>query len=473
MSAHNNSGPARASAMAADAVPMTLSGGGSVSPPSAQARAAGSASGADLLSGRSPPGSGPGSAESRPMSTSSAQPQSGRTSTEESAGSGGPAADAADSSGSQASRQSGSAESGTRSDAANSRRPTAAPGRPARGASAAGSSRSVPAETPAAATTDFSAALAQSLAAQPAGPAPSAAENAAASAPSPGDATAGGAAGESGEAAPKHATTDPVSSALSLLEQALAGALNAIPAAPPVSGAGPAPAGGSSSGSPLPDSLADALGGKSAAAALTALLPQNALFDPKSGAAGASNAAGPTAAAAPAGASGTAAATLTAAAQLSSAVPFGLTHGTADSSAMALSSPVGTPAWTEELGAKMTWMTSQGIESASLRLSPEHLGPLQVTISVHEGQASVWFGAAQPETRTALQQSLPQLRQLFAGQGLTLADAGVSREPPRGQTRQPAAGAAAPVSALGAVSADGSAVRATSGGGLGLLDTYA
>lgn len=140
---------------------------------------------------------------------------------------------------------------------------------------------------------------------------------------------------------------------------------------------------------------------------------------------------------------------------------------------MALASPVGTSAWTDELGTKLTWMAHQGIESASLQLSPEHLGPLQVSISVHDGQASVWFGAAQPDTRTALQQSLPQLRQLFASQGLTLADTGVSREPPRGQSQQSSARSAAPVSGVAGVSLESADARATMVGGLGLLDTYA
>jgi flagellar hook-length control protein FliK len=140
---------------------------------------------------------------------------------------------------------------------------------------------------------------------------------------------------------------------------------------------------------------------------------------------------------------------------------------------MAIASPVGTSGWTDELGAKVTWMAHQGIESASLHLSPEHLGPLQVSISVHNGQASVWFGAAQPDTRAALQQSLPQLRQLFASQGLTLADAGVSREPPRGQTQQSAARSAAPVAAIGATSLETSDTRISIARGLGLLDTYA
>jgi flagellar hook-length control protein FliK len=140
---------------------------------------------------------------------------------------------------------------------------------------------------------------------------------------------------------------------------------------------------------------------------------------------------------------------------------------------MTLASQVGTSAWTDELGTRLTWMAQQGIESASLQLSPEHLGPLQVNISVHDGQASVWFGAAQADTRAALQQSLPQLRQLFANQGLTLADAGVSRESPRGQDRQSSGRSASSAAAIAAANLDSPGSDAGTTGGLGLLDTYA
>jgi len=94
---------------------------------------------------------------------------------------------------------------------------------------------------------------------------------------------------------------------------------------------------------------------------------------------------------------------------------------------------VGATAWADELSGKLTWLTERGIQSASLRLSPEHLGPLEIRISVVNDQASVWFGAAHADTRSALEQALPRLRELFAEQGLNLADAGVFREPPREQ----------------------------------------
>ena len=96
-----------------------------------------------------------------------------------------------------------------------------------------------------------------------------------------------------------------------------------------------------------------------------------------------------------------------------------------------LRAPVGTHAWKDELGTQLTWMALNGREAASLRLSPEHLGPVEIRISMREGEASVYFGASNPDTRSALEQSLPRLRELFASNGLVLADAGVSRDAPR------------------------------------------
>jgi flagellar hook-length control protein FliK len=100
-----------------------------------------------------------------------------------------------------------------------------------------------------------------------------------------------------------------------------------------------------------------------------------------------------------------------------------------------LRSPVGTHAWRDELGDHLTMLAQRGHDSASLRLSPEHLGPLEVRISMREGEASVWFGAANADTRAALDQSLPRLREMFASQGMVLADAGVFKDAPRGQPR--------------------------------------
>jgi flagellar hook-length control protein FliK len=93
---------------------------------------------------------------------------------------------------------------------------------------------------------------------------------------------------------------------------------------------------------------------------------------------------------------------------------------------------VGTGRWKDELGAHLTLMATQGRQSGSLRLSPEHLGPLEIQITVNEDTTTnVHFGAQNAETRAALQEALPRLREMFASAGLQLGDAGVSGEAPR------------------------------------------
>ena len=168
----------------------------------------------------------------------------------------------------------------------------------------------------------------------------------------------------------------------------------------------------------------------------------------------------------------TAVSSSTAAGHLSVGSHFSV-HGANDAKATVdVKSPVGSTAWADELGGKITWMAHQGIESASLRLSPAHLGPVEVRISVQDGGASVWFGAAQADTRAALEQALPRLREMFSTQGLTLADANVSREPPR-QQQQPTtiANGVAAVTGVSEISAPQSSASLALR--IGLLDTYA
>jgi flagellar hook-length control protein FliK len=148
------------------------------------------------------------------------------------------------------------------------------------------------------------------------------------------------------------------------------------------------------------------------------------------------------------------------------------THAARDADAVpdtTIQAPVGSPAWKDELGTQLTWMALNGREAASLKLSPEHLGPLDIRISMREGEASVYFGAANPDTRSALEQSLPRLRELFASQGLVLADAGVSRDAPRNAFK-PSPQNAGPRS-ISDASAEPSVTSITLAR-VGLVDTY-
>lgn len=126
-----------------------------------------------------------------------------------------------------------------------------------------------------------------------------------------------------------------------------------------------------------------------------------------------------------------------AATQLSGLTPQA-TAALAHAGAQALHSPVGTPRWAEELGARLVMMTTRGQGEGSLTLAPEHLGPLEVRISMNQNTANVWFGAQHADTRAALAEALPRLRELLAESGLSLGHAGVSHEAPREQAgREP------------------------------------
>jgi flagellar hook-length control protein FliK len=138
-----------------------------------------------------------------------------------------------------------------------------------------------------------------------------------------------------------------------------------------------------------------------------------------------------------------------------------------------VSSPVGSTAFNEEVGGKVTWMASQKLQSASLQITPEHMGPVEVRISMQNGATSVAFSANHADTRAALEQSLPRLREMFATQGLTLSDASVSQQSPRGQSQKQAVAAIGASAGTSPEDDSTSSVTAVRSARLGLVDTYA
>lgn len=122
--------------------------------------------------------------------------------------------------------------------------------------------------------------------------------------------------------------------------------------------------------------------------------------------------------------------------------------------------------WADEVAARIAWITREDFQSATLRLTPEHLGPVDVTIAVRDGDAIVTFGAGHAETRAALEQALPRLRELFAAQGLSLSQASVSGERAR---RDPPATRHVAGPEIDMESHHDDAVRMS----LGLVDLYA
>jgi flagellar hook-length control protein FliK len=93
-----------------------------------------------------------------------------------------------------------------------------------------------------------------------------------------------------------------------------------------------------------------------------------------------------------------------------------------------IGTPLTDPGWARDVAAQVQMMASAKVQSATLRLSPEHLGPVEVHIDMQASQINVNFVAAHPDTRSALEQSVPTLRAMLATGGLTLGQTQVQGE---------------------------------------------
>jgi len=82
--------------------------------------------------------------------------------------------------------------------------------------------------------------------------------------------------------------------------------------------------------------------------------------------------------------------------------------------------PFDDPRFGSALSERVQWLVKEGIQSAELTLHPQDMGPIRIEMSIDGTATSIDFAATQADTRAAIEQSLPRLRDLLADQGLQL-----------------------------------------------------
>lgn len=107
--------------------------------------------------------------------------------------------------------------------------------------------------------------------------------------------------------------------------------------------------------------------------------------------------------------------------------------------------PVGESGWGRALGEQVAWHVSRNIQSANLRLNPQHLGPLEMQVQMDGDRATVAFASQHVAVRDALESALPRLREMFSQNGLNIVDVNVSQQDTaaRGEQQDGQAGTAA------------------------------
>jgi len=84
------------------------------------------------------------------------------------------------------------------------------------------------------------------------------------------------------------------------------------------------------------------------------------------------------------------------------------------------------PKWSHDFGSRMVWLTKEGVQTAQLKLTPAHLGTIEVKISIQNDQANVSFISQHGSVRDAIESSLPRLREMMQEAGVKLEQANVS-----------------------------------------------
>ncbi len=91
---------------------------------------------------------------------------------------------------------------------------------------------------------------------------------------------------------------------------------------------------------------------------------------------------------------------------------------------------VGEKGWDQSVGERINWMLGNRIQQAEVRLSPPHLGPLEIRVSVHNDQASVSIAAPHLLTREAIEAAIPRLREMMLEGNLNLVNVNVEDRSP-------------------------------------------
>jgi flagellar hook-length control protein FliK len=121
-------------------------------------------------------------------------------------------------------------------------------------------------------------------------------------------------------------------------------------------------------------------------------------------------------------------------------------------------------------GARIAWMADQRLGQAQIRLNPEHLGPIEVSLQLDGSRVDAQFHSTHVEVRAALEASVPRLRELLGQHGLQLGQADVGQ---RQSAWTPAGQAAAPMQGGGEAGESVPSTAEVITHRRGLLDEYA
>lgn len=105
-----------------------------------------------------------------------------------------------------------------------------------------------------------------------------------------------------------------------------------------------------------------------------------------------------------------------------------------------LNAQLGTPEWQQQLGQQVMMFNRQGQQTAELRLHPEDLGSIQISMKIENNQAQLHFVSGHSGVRSAIEAALPDLKTALADNGISLGQSSVGSDSSQWQQAQQQSG---------------------------------
>ncbi len=105
-----------------------------------------------------------------------------------------------------------------------------------------------------------------------------------------------------------------------------------------------------------------------------------------------------------------------------------------------LNAQLGTPEWQQQLGQQVLMFNRQGQQTAQLRLHPEDLGSIQISMKIENNQAQLHFVSGHSGVRSAIEAAMPELKTALADNGISLGQSSVGSDSSQWQQAQQQSG---------------------------------
>lgn len=105
--------------------------------------------------------------------------------------------------------------------------------------------------------------------------------------------------------------------------------------------------------------------------------------------------------------------------------PVAGSNTVADQPTLTVPQRVGAEDWGSGLGDKVVWVVGSQTRGAEIHLNPPALGPLEVRVSITDGQANLSFMTHHASVREAIEAATPKLREMLGDTGISMGNVSV------------------------------------------------